>query len=98
MRAPTPVPGEVLPASSGPDVDDVRAVLAAGGIHSLFQPIVDLDTGAVVAYEALARGPQGPLHAPDALFSAARRAGCLAELDDACRRAAFRGARTAGIF
>ena len=70
----------------------VHEVLAAGAVSSVFQPIVDLDSGAVVAYEALARGPVGPLERPDALFAAARAAGRLAELDDLCRRAAFTGA------
>jgi len=66
-------------------------------VRSVFQPIVDLDAGTVVAYEALARGPQGPLERPDALFEAARRAGCLAELDEACRAAAFHGAVEHGL-
>ncbi|WP_308123632.1 sensor domain-containing phosphodiesterase [Modestobacter marinus] len=75
----------------------VRAVLADGAVTCLFQPIVDLDDGRVVAYEALARGPEGPLRAPDALFAAARAAGCLPELDQACRSAALRGAVAAGL-
>ena len=72
-------------------------VLLAGGVRSVFQPIVHLDTGAVAAYEALARGPVGPLETPDALFAAARRAGLLAELDGACRVAAFQGASRLGL-
>jgi EAL domain-containing protein (putative c-di-GMP-specific phosphodiesterase class I) len=72
-------------------------VLARGGVSSVFQPIVELDTGAVTAYEALARGPWGPLRAPDALFAAARTEGLLAELDEACRFAAFRAASAAGL-
>ncbi|MCW2697077.1 MAG: hypothetical protein JWR62_2162, partial [Modestobacter sp.] len=63
----------------------VSDVLRMEGVRSLFQPIIAIDTGRVVAYEALARGPEGPLHAPDALFAAAREAGLLAELDAACR-------------
>jgi diguanylate cyclase (GGDEF)-like protein len=74
----------------------LAAALAPEGIRSVFQPIVELDSGAVVAYEALARGPEGPLERPDALFAAARAAGRLAELDGACRSAAFRGAVAAG--
>ena len=70
----------------------IEQVLDAGAVHSVFQPIVELDTGRVVAYEALARGPAGPLATPDALFAAARAAGRLAELDHACRRAAVEGA------
>jgi EAL domain-containing protein (putative c-di-GMP-specific phosphodiesterase class I) len=75
----------------------VDQVLAAGAVTSVFQPILDLDSGRVVAYEALARGPQGPLARPDALFAAARTEGRLAELDAACRVAAFRGAVEHGL-
>ncbi len=74
-------------AAPDPVLDD-----AIRGVRSVFQPIVEIDTGRVVAYEALARGPVGPLERPDALFAAARAAGRLAELDEACRAAAFRGA------
>ncbi|WP_255363668.1 diguanylate cyclase domain-containing protein [Geodermatophilus sp. DSM 45219] len=79
---------------SGAGIDDV---LRDGVVHSVFQPIVELDTGRVVAYEALARGPQGPLERPDRLFAAARAAGRLAELDAACRSAALTGAVEAGL-
>jgi len=75
----------------------LEAALAPGGVRSVFQPIVELDTGRVVAYEALARGPQGPLERPDLLFAAARAAGRLAELDELCRAAAFRGAVEQGL-
>ena len=75
----------------------VQQVLRTGGVHSHFQPIVELDTGCVVAYEALARGPEGPLRAPDLLFAAAREEGLLAELDAACRASAFRGAVQQGL-
>ncbi|MPQ98992.1 diguanylate cyclase [Modestobacter sp. I12A-02628] len=75
----------------------LREVLRAGTVRSVFQPIVHLDSGTVVAYEALARGPEGPLRAPDVLFAAARAGDCLAELDEACRAAAFRGAVAAGL-
>jgi len=75
----------------------LEAALRPGGVRSVFQPIVELDTGRVVAYEALARGPEGPLRRPDLLFAAARAAGRLAELDEICRVAAFRGAVAAGL-
>ena len=76
---------------------DLDEILASRAVRSVFQPIVDLDSGHVVAYEALARGPQGPLERPDALFEAARRAGRLAALDEACRAAAFHGAVEHGL-
>ncbi|MGY1743760.1 MULTISPECIES: diguanylate cyclase domain-containing protein [unclassified Blastococcus] len=77
--------------------DDIAAVLASGAVRSVFQPIVEIDTGRVVAYEALARGPVGPLERPDQLFGAARAAARLAELDQACRTAALRGALEQGL-
>jgi EAL domain-containing protein (putative c-di-GMP-specific phosphodiesterase class I) len=36
-------------------------VLEHGSVRTVFQPIVELASGAVVAYEALSRGPAGPL-------------------------------------
>ena len=73
-------------------------MLAAGALRSVFQPIVDLGTGAVTAYEALVRGPEGPLARPDRLFAAARAGDRLAALDAACRLAASRAAVHHGLF
>ena len=74
------------------------AVLNRKQITSLYQPIVGLHTGAVVAYEALARGPKNtPLETPDTLFAAARRYGRLAELEWQCRAAALQGALDAEL-
>ena len=39
----------------GPALTTVGEVLASSTVRSVFQPIVDLDNGSVVAYEALAR-------------------------------------------
>jgi diguanylate cyclase (GGDEF)-like protein/PAS domain S-box-containing protein len=75
----------------------IAEVIADGAVVSVYQPIVDLQSGAVVAYEALARGPEGDLASPDALFTAGREAGLLAQLDEACRAAAFRGAVEKGL-
>jgi EAL domain-containing protein (putative c-di-GMP-specific phosphodiesterase class I) len=79
-------------------VGGARGELPLGDIHSAFQPVVDLDTLAVVGYEALARGPVGtPWERPEVLFEAGRATGRLAELDGACRSAAFGGARQAAL-
>jgi len=76
----------------------LEAILAAGAIRPLFQPVVDLRSGAHVAYEALARGPLGSaLERPDMLFETARRAGRLGELDWTCRVAALDAAEEAGL-
>jgi len=59
---------------------------------------VELESGEVVAYEALARGPAGSaVERPDRLFDIAAQQGRLAELDCACRAAAVRGALDAGL-
>jgi EAL domain-containing protein (putative c-di-GMP-specific phosphodiesterase class I) len=80
-----------------PPASEILGVLARGAVRCDFQPIVDLDTRAVVAYEALARGPQGALERPDVLFAAARSAGRLAQLDELCRRTALNSAVTQQI-
>lgn len=81
-----------MPATAPPrtgSYDDVAAVVRDGAVEIVFQPIVDLSSGRVVAHEALTRGPSGPLHTPTALFRAAREAGLLAELDRVCLEAAL---------
>lgn len=77
--------------------DALDRALAPGGVRAVFQPLVDLETRAVLGYEALARGPEGPLTMPERLFAAARAAGRLAELDWACRAAALSGALEGGL-
>ena len=73
-------------------------MLASGGLRAVYQPIVDLDTQAPVAYEALARGPVGsPLKSPAALFGQAAQAGLTGELDRAARATAVAGALAAGL-
>jgi len=73
-------------------------ILDGGAVRAVYQPIVALDDGRVVAYEALARGPEGTaLERPDALFAEARRSRRLGDLDWACRGAAFRGALDGGL-
>ena len=68
----------------------IDAILAAGSIQTLFQPIVHLDTRAVVGFEALTRGPAGSeLESPVDLLAAATRAGRLGELDWLCRTRAM---------
>lgn len=60
----------------------IHDVIDRGLVCSVYQPIVELESGAVVGYEALARGPHGSvLESPGQLFSAAIEAGRLADLD-----------------
>jgi EAL domain-containing protein (putative c-di-GMP-specific phosphodiesterase class I) len=88
------------PASATPEgtLAEFQEILAARAIKPVFQPIVRLDTGDVVAYEALARGPYGSaFERPDRLFEAARRLRRLAELDWTCRAMAFSTAIGVGL-
>src|SRR4051794_1467809 len=76
----------------------LRRLLTSGGLRAVYQPIIDLDTYAPVAYEALVRGPQGsPLESPAALFGQAAAAGLLSDLDRAARAPAIEGALAAGL-
>ena len=78
----------------------LESILAHGDLHSLFQPIVSLSEQRIFGYEALSRGPSNsPLHAPLTLFSVARKAGRLSELEllarsSACQR--FRNLQLSG--
>jgi EAL domain-containing protein (putative c-di-GMP-specific phosphodiesterase class I) len=77
---------------------ELERILAEADLEPVYQPIVDLVSGDVVAYEALARGPQGsPLAGPAELFAAARRTGRLADLDWLCRTRALQGALAADL-
>ena len=77
---------------------EFQDLLASRAIKPVFQPIVRLDSGEVVAYEALARGPYGsPFERPDKLFEAARRLRRLNELDWVCRAMAFQTALGVGL-
>jgi len=78
--------------------DLLADVLSSQAVASVYQPVVRLDTRAVVGYEALARGPEGTaLESPANLLEAARNAGLLAEMDWACRGAAVRAALDHGL-
>ena len=73
----------------------LQPLLKPGLVSAVFQPIVDLSgtCHAVVAVEALARGPLGTiLESPAALFSLARRCNAVAELDRTCIIAALEDA------
>jgi EAL domain-containing protein (putative c-di-GMP-specific phosphodiesterase class I) len=69
-------------------------VLLGHQITTVFQPIVDLQTGRVHGFEALSRGPAGTQqHSPINLFEAAAATDLVFELDRHCRRRALRTAR-----
>lgn len=72
----------------------LQDVLLAEEIRTVFQPIVDLQLGGTLGFEALSRGPSGTAqHNPINLFTAAKDADLVFELDRHCRRRAMRTAR-----
>jgi len=65
-------------------------LLRDGGLHCVYQPFVDVDTGAVLAFEALLRGPaESGWQSPMVLLDAARAADRLADLERASLQAAL---------
>ena len=71
----------------------VRELLEERSVIAAYQPVVDLDGGAIVAYEALARPNTEKIDiSVERMFSSAQRMGLGRDLDWLCRRAALAGA------
>jgi EAL domain-containing protein (putative c-di-GMP-specific phosphodiesterase class I) len=65
-------------------------LLRTGGLHCVYQPFVDLDSGSVLAFEALLRGPAGTRwESPMTLLNAARADDRLADLEQASLHASL---------
>ncbi len=63
-------------------------------IRSLYHPVVNMETGRVLGYEALARGPKGTRYeAPDFLFGSVRNHPLAYELDRLAKQCAMKGAK-----
>jgi diguanylate cyclase (GGDEF)-like protein len=80
---------------------EVEALLRRGtdAIRPVFQPVLELATGRVSGYEALARIDGDPVRRPDQWFAQAHRAGLGAELEALALRAALSvNDRPAGTF
>jgi len=72
----------------------IRNVIDNKLIHTLYQPIVRLDNGKVIGYEALSRGPQNTsLTSPLALLAEAEKTHCLWELELLFRKLAIERCR-----
>jgi EAL domain-containing protein (putative c-di-GMP-specific phosphodiesterase class I) len=71
----------------------LQEILLAEEVTTRFQPVVDLQRGGVLGYEALSRGPAGAHQSPLNLFEAAAQADLVFELDRHCRRRALQSAK-----
>ncbi|WP_196594108.1 GGDEF domain-containing protein [Pectinatus sottacetonis] len=70
---------------------ELKLILQNKLITPVYQPIVNLKTGEIFAYEALSRGPRGSrLASPDKLFSLAEKEKCSWQLDYLCRSMAIK--------
>jgi EAL domain-containing protein (putative c-di-GMP-specific phosphodiesterase class I) len=77
-----PAVSAALPAPTEPSIHDV---IDGRLVRSVFQPLVDLESGALVAFEALSRGPAGTFwESPVEMLDEARRVGRLHDLDETC--------------
>jgi EAL domain-containing protein (putative c-di-GMP-specific phosphodiesterase class I) len=79
------------------DHDLIHRIVQDRDVIAEFQPVLDIRRDQVVAFEALSRGPQGPLRSPDRLFAAATAAGLVGQLDWVCRATAFRALLERGL-
>ena len=70
-----------LPPSGNGRFHRIRDVLAGEEITPFFQPIVELESGRVIAYEALSRFPGDPAHTPDRWFDDAWEIGMGEQLE-----------------
>ena len=72
----------------------IQGLVAGEALYTLFQPIIDGATREPIGYEALTRGPRGPLEMPAALIAAAASAGLSIPLERRCLESALRSFRS----
>jgi diguanylate cyclase (GGDEF)-like protein len=78
--------------------DELLCIIKDKKIQPVFQPIVCLKDGAVMGYEALARGPvDSPLHMPTQLFAVAAQNKMLLALEHVCREASIQQAKMLAV-
>jgi diguanylate cyclase (GGDEF)-like protein len=83
-------PEHVAPAWTDEQAAEIAALMAEpDGITSVFQPVVDLASGHLVGYEALARFKGSSGRSPQTWFAQAHGCGLGAELEAAAIRAAL---------
>lgn len=71
--------------------EELRKVIREENIRTLWQPVIDLLSGACHGFEALARGPKDSMfEMPRAMFALSSRVGASGDLDRLCRAVALR--------
>jgi EAL domain-containing protein (putative c-di-GMP-specific phosphodiesterase class I)/GGDEF domain-containing protein len=70
---------------------ELKKAMREEAIRTVWQPVVELESGAFYGFEALARGPVDSMfEMPRAMFALSGRVGASGDLDRLCRAAAFR--------
>jgi diguanylate cyclase (GGDEF)-like protein len=71
--------------------DELRKIISSNDLKTVFQPIVSLQTGEVIGYEALTRGPKESKYInPELLFEEAKTHELLWDLEILCRSNAIK--------
>ena len=87
LRAAVSIESEELPVRAEPTLTALLEAIRSLEIH--YQPIVTADTHEVAGFEALTRGPHGPLRDPTTLFYLAETWGQLVELELRAKELSF---------
>lgn len=76
---------------TGKRTSEFKELLATKSLNVVYQPITALDSGEILGWEALTRGPVNSyFHRPDVIFSFAEEAGLLYPTERLCRELAIR--------
>jgi EAL domain-containing protein (putative c-di-GMP-specific phosphodiesterase class I)/GGDEF domain-containing protein len=71
--------------------EELDRIIRAESVETVFQPILELDGGEVLGYEAYVRGPSGSMfESPRAMFALSGRVGVSGDLDHLCCEHAVR--------
>ena len=71
--------------------DELRKIISSNNLRTVFQPIISLQTGEVIGYEALTRGPKDSKYInPEILFEEAKTHELLWDLEILCRSNAIK--------
>jgi diguanylate cyclase (GGDEF)-like protein len=69
---------------------EFKEIIAQNKLYSVYQPIICIQSAAILGWEALIRGPENShFHKPDSIFPFAEREGLLFALEKICRESAF---------
>lgn len=73
---------------------ELKRIIRDQNVEVVFQPVVHLESGRIIGYEAFTRGPRDSIfETSNSLFEYSREVGMTAELDLLCQKAVLRQAR-----